>query len=372
MNKILVVSTINVLEDPRIFYKIILSLKKVYNDVTYMVKSEKKEPFIEDAVKIVPIPIVRSILKRFFYQHWVIFYKILKGKYDIVQFNNPEFIFCAFVLKIFFRKKIVFDVHENFSRSFINKKWIPLLVRKTISFTYPKLEKTIINYFDCIIIAETSYREHYGSRAIEILNYPILNKNKFTERSFKEVVNFVYVGGIMEDRRIWELVEIFKIINSKYPKTKLFLVGPFAPLDLEEEVKTKIFEYKLENRIEIFGRKSLPEVYEILNKSDFGFSLLKPIGNYYESLSTKIFDYMTFGIPFAVSNFPIYKKYVVEAKTGIVVDEEDIVATANNIMELIKDKEKLIEMSNNGKEQTELNWNWSSEENKLLNIYRSL
>ena len=102
MPKVLVVSAVNVLDDPRIFYKLVLSLKKEFSDITFMVKSERKQEFYHHSVRIIPIPIFKSIFLRFLILHWIILFKTIRGKFEIVQFNNPELIFVAYILKKIF------------------------------------------------------------------------------------------------------------------------------------------------------------------------------------------------------------------------------------------------------------------------------
>ena len=372
MPKILVVSAVNVLDDPRIFYKLVLSLKKEYDDVTYMVKSEKKESFIHHSVKIVPIPIFKSIILRFLILHWIILWKTIRGKYEIVQFNNPELIFVAYILKKMFNKKIVFDVHENFRDSFIDKRWLPLFVRKTIRAIFPKIEDKVVKSFDLIIIAETSYGKIYGKKAVEILNFPIFPQNKIPPKIFGEINNFVYVGAITIDRCIFELLETFQFILKEKSHSKLHIAGHFASDKLEKDVLSFIKKNNLNDNVIFYGRVSLIKVYEILEKADFGFSLLQPIGNYIESLSTKIFDYMTWGIPFAVSNFPIYDEFVVKAITGIVVDQNNPKSIAQEVLDLISNKDKLIEMSKNGQRLVIEKWNWLSQAEKLIEHYNEI
>ena len=81
---------------------------------------------------------------------------------------------------------------------------------------------------------------------------------------------------------------------------------------------------------------------------------------------------MTFGIPFAVSNFPIYDEFVIKANTGIVVDQNNPESIAKLVLDLISDKNRLIEMSKNGQKMVLEKWNWLSQEEKLLKCYNEL
>jgi glycosyltransferase involved in cell wall biosynthesis len=176
----------------------------------------------------------------------------------------------------------------------------------------------------------------------------------------------------MLDRCIFELLETFQLILKQKKDSKLHIAGNFVSDKLEDDVWNYIKKNHMMDSVIIYGHVSLLKVYEILEEADFGFSLLQPIGNYIESLSTKIFDYMTFGIPFAVSNFPIYEEFVVKAKTGIVVDQNNPKQIAEEVLNLISDREKIIELSKNGQEMVLKKWNWQSQEKKLIEIYKEI
>jgi len=204
------------------------------------------------------------------------------------------------------------------------------------------------------------------------LNYPLLNKNNISPKDFNGNINFVYVGGIMEIRCIFQLLQTFYYLTKALENIHLFLVGPFSPISLEQKVKEYLNENDIFDKVTIFGRRPLPEVYKILEKSHFGFSLMQPIGNYIESLSTKIFDYMVYNIPFVVSNFDIYKKYVLAANTGLMVDQNNPKKIAESIVNLFENRSKLVQMGKNGRQAVLNKWNWKSQEEKLLKLYKNI
>ena len=114
------------------------------------------------------------------------------------------------------------------------------------------------------------------------------------------------------------------------------------------------------------------EAMQIVCQSKIGLCLLKPINNYIESYTTKLFDYMQAGVPYVCSNFPLYQKLLDTCEAGIAVDPlnfEEIINAINNLME---DSDLYTNLSNNGNIALVKNFNWSTQESKLFKLFQSL
>lgn len=371
--KIAVVSTVHFYKNARVYFKSVISIKKKYDDLIFIVPAAQTEPFVENDVSIDPLPIPKSRFDRFIKNQFYIYKKLKNNKPDIIHFHVPELILLMLFMKKKFGCKIIFDVHENVPLSFKDKYWIPCFLKPILPFTYSKIEKIAIKSFDAVIIAETSYKKNYDESVIEILNYPIINNiNNDLTKDFNGELKFVYVGNITKTRGIFKILDSFLLLQKKYNYLTLTLIGSFAPSSLYEQIIEFIAENNLQNNVSILGELPLNEVYEILNEMHFGYAILEPIGNYIESLPTKIFDYMSHGIPYVVSDFPIYKKYTIDSNTGIVADYFNTDEIVEKISKLIENREELSVMSENGKTAVKNDWNWESQEKKLLNLYKSL
>ena len=370
MKKVLILSTVHLWNDNRILYKEIASMKKLNFSLTYIVQHQNTKPFELNGINVLPIPIVFSKKKRLFTLQKIVYEIIKKENFDVIHFHDPELILLMFWVKKKFNINIIFDIHENVSAAILDKNWIPKIVRPIMVSIYKIIENIFIRKFDRLIIAEKSYSKIYGKKAIQVLNYPIL----LPEINNKEYgnINFVYTGAIMEIRGIWQMLNIFKQINEKFPNTSFTLVGRFAPLSLENDVNFFLINNNLNENVKIHGGVSISKVNEILKNSHIGFSILKPIGNYLESLPTKIFDYMNNKVVIIASNFPLYNEYIDIPQTGITVDYHDIDNSVNKISELVGNDELMKKMAQNGYSSIKENWNWENEEKKLLKVVNHL
>jgi len=370
MKKILVLTTVHKWNDNRILFKEIESLKKLDAEIHYSCQYDKDTDFIENGVYFHPLPKVNSLFKRLFFLQSLSFIKIRTEKFDIIHFHDPELIILMWIVKFLFNPKVVFDIHENVSESLKTRKYIPKILRNFVSSSYSLIEKMVISNFDTFIIAEKSYRKIYGEKAIEILNYPRIEKE--LEKKYTNPIKLVYSGGITEERGIWVVLDIFKSLQTNYKAIKLNLIGEFETKELQEQVNNFISKNRLENNVEIFGRVPISKVNEILKECHIGFSILQPVGNYVESLPTKIFDYMNNKVVVVCNDFPLYKSYVEKNKTGITINYYNYKNEIKKISEIIEKNDLLVSYSINGYQMINQKWNWNEEEKKLFEIYNKV
>lgn len=374
MKKILILTTAHPLDDPRIFYKEAISIKKIFEDVSFIVPDEAEKEFVKNGIRIIPIPKAKKRSNRVLLLQYHVFKIIKKNKFDVIHFHDPELILLAYIIKKFYNKKIVYDVHENVTASIEVRNWIPTSLKGVVKYIFSIIEKKLIRDFDAIILAEKSYAKYYRENSVKILNYPLVVKidSEIMEKSFDQKINFVYAGSITEIRGIWQILISFKNIIRLYPDSMLYLIGRVNSEDLKKKVDDFIKENNLLNSVQMFGGLPLSQMYEILKKCHIGYVLTKPVIHHSEKLPGKIFDYMIFGIPVVATNYPIYDRYLIEENTGIMVNYDDIKEISVSITDLMKDRKRLKIMSENGVKACFEKWNWKNEEAKLHKLYKNL
>ncbi len=367
MHKIVVLSTVHHYLDARI-NKEIFSLKKKFKDIFFIAQAEEQNEKDLGGVKFFPLPIPKTKKERFLNQRKA-FALIKKIKPDILHFHDPELAPFAYLVKKKFKTKIVFDIHENIHASLLRNDWLPSALKPVTAKLYSVLENFLLNKFDGLIIAEKSYRKIYGSAAVELLNFPIIEGESKFNKEFHFPVVFVYSGMIWERRGIWQMLNLIKMLKENNFDIKFNLIGSFASENLKQSVLNFISENNLNEIVKIHGRKPIDETLKIINQSHVGLALLENIENYRESLSSKIFDYMSQGLPYLVSDFPIYDEYAVEANTGITVNYDDINEIFDKTVSLISNPEQMKTLGKNGFYKTRSEWNWESQENRLFELY---
>lgn len=376
--KACILTTVHPPFDTRIFHKEAKTLLRAGYDVTLVVQHDNDE--VVDGVKIVALPKPRNRFARMFGLTWRAFRLALRQRADIYHFHDPELLPIGVLLKLFTRAKVIYDVHEDVPKQILNKMWLPAWSRKPMALVYVLAEKISLPFVDKVIIAENSYLENYRGRKniVAIHNYPIISyidaANPNMERD-KETGNFrvIYVGGVTKLRGAFELVEAMRVIKADgYRNVILYLIGPLIPPTMREELNNLIRQYGLERDIYIPGPIPHENVFEVLARSHIGVAALHPDPNYIGSLPTKLFEYMSAGLPVIASNFPLWKEIVEGNRCGLTVDPLNSEEIAQAIEYLLDHPELRQKMGENGRRAVQEKYNWEREAAKLLSLYEEL
>lgn len=371
-NLIFVFSSVHYWEDTRILSKEIKSLRSSGKNIDYYAIGPKRNDFNIEGVNV---HLLKEGSKMDRPNRWLsLVTAALASEAKYYHFHDPELLYVA--KKIRKHKPnaiIIYDMHEYFYGQLSTKEWIPSLIRKPVSKIAQFLEKRWMKNCNGVIFAENSYAQYFENFTgfkMNLLNYPIWVPKINVEKS--SVFTLIYVGDITEDRNIFGMVEIVKLLKAKNNVPfQLKLIGSIHPT-LKKKVLDKIIEYKLEEVIKWYGRLPYEQIWEHCFSANVGLCLLKPIPNYVDSMATKIFEYMAAEIPVIASDFPSWEKLINEHSCGFTSDplnSENVVS----IIEKIENSPVLAkQLGVNGREAYENNYSWKSEEKKLLSFYESL
>lgn len=370
MSKVCHLTSVHPPFDIRIFYKECLSLKKLGFEVSLIAPISTL--ILKGGINIIPINLPVSRFKRMLVVNQRMFRLALNTKSELYHFHDPELLLCGILLKVF-GKKVIFDIHENVRLSLMSKSWIPRFVQPIVQLLYFLIERFSLLFFDALVLAEDSYLDYYPTRKSEVvLNYPLLKSIPKNVASDDNVIRFIYVGGVSENRGVWEMLHLIKYLDSKNVNCELTIVGQIYSDDLKNSLHEYIIRNKLDTIIRLVGRVDFLEIQKYLVAADIGLALLKPIANYKESLPTKIFEYMQHGLPLITNDFPLYKKYVENNKVGICVDINAIDKELGRMSDFVSNDPLLKNLGENGRIVINEKYNWESQEMKLVKLYHKI
>ena len=369
MRKICQITTVHPSFDVRIFHKECRTLAKAGYEVYLIAQHDKEE--VVDGVHIIPIPKAENRMQRITLLSIKALSNALNLKADVYHFHDPELLPVGILLKLLSRKKVIYDVHEDYSKQILSKPYIPKILRKSISYFVKVLEYISSLFFDGIITATDEILRNfsYHKRAISVKNFPIIEDFPIMKKvdENKDVFNLIYSGGLTEIRGIIQMVQSLEFVKSN-KQLNLILCGEFDPPDLEVKVRNlKGFE-----KVEYHGWVDHKKIPEFLNKADAGIVCLHPIPNYLTSLPIKLFEYMLASLPVIASNFPLWKEIVEGNKCGLCVNPLDPKEIAEAIKYLIDHPDEAMQMGENGRKAVLEIYNWEKESEKLINLYEEL
>ncbi|SFR12093.1 glycosyltransferase [Desulfoscipio geothermicus] len=367
------IMTVHRWDDPRIYYKQAHSLARKYRVELHAPGTGK--PFEREGVRVVPLP---QYGNRYFRPlNWVrLFYRGWRTRAKIIHLHDPELLPLGFIIKILFKKKIIYDVHENFAATMEYKTWVPACMRPVSATILGGAEKWFARRVDALVLAVPFLKELFAGCAMPktvVCNYPLLNQIPGPrEHKRTNIYKIIYAGGISKPRGAVQMVRALSRVNWQGKDFRLYLVGPCQPHSFRKELIDLAVGLGMADKMVFTGLLPLEEVYKHYSDADLGLSLLHPEKNYINSLATKIFDYMAAGLPVVASNFPHWIELVEGNKCGVNVNPVDEIAIARNIEILIHDINRRNTMGINGYRAFILKYNWRTEERKLLSLYDNL
>ncbi|KGL46078.1 glycosyltransferase [Listeria sp. SHR_NRA_18] len=372
MKKIIVLSSVHPWNDSRIYHKEVLTLLRAGYQVDYYAVEGTNATMPKDPRLTVTLLPRRSLAKRFL-TWWYFLREIKRKRPAAVHLHDPELLFLVPRIKKVTRAKIVFDMHEDFPSALKSKRIKGISVPDWCIKRIARYEKKRLAQVDTILFAEKYYKANYLDIVVpkeDVLNYPFLKEEVDATDKF-EVMTLVYAGAIHEIRGFKEMLEVASMLKQRGHDFQLLIIGQ-VPERLQEWAASYLEANGLEKVVYLKGRLDLERLNHYYEKSDIGLALLHPEPNYLKSLPTKLFEYMSFGLPYVASDFPLWRKLMEDSGSGTPVNVKDIAEIVGAIEELLSQSETYMNYVENGRYEHVSRFNWQHEEKKLLNAYELL
>lgn len=366
MQKIRIVhlTSVHPVFDTRIFRKECTSLAQAGYDVVLLACHEKEEYLNGVFVKGLPKP--RNRLLRMTQTAWQIVREALRLNAHIYHFHDPELIPAGIILRLM-GKKVLYDIHEDVPKDILDKHYLPRWVRRPLAKLAEILEHKVCQYFDGLVPVTSAIASRFDQTAIAVVqNFPLADELVHPEPTpYAERENiFSFVGGISEIRGIREIVQATEHLPESL-QGRLFLAGTFESKALEVE----ICSLPGCRSVTALGWQSREQVRNLLARSRFGLVTYLPVANHIEAQPTKMFEYMSAGLPVIASDFPLWREIMESTGAGLLVDPSNPEQIAEGMRWILEHPAEAEEMGRNGQRAVSEKYNWGAEFEKLLCLY---
>ena len=297
-----------------------------------------------------------------------VYWAALREDAALYHFHDPELMPVGALLRINGRK-VIYDVHEDYAGSMAGKQWIPGLFRDIASWGVRICEHFFASRCSKVIAATpTIARLFPGLNVGLVQNFPWRHELAVADAPPYALRHPIvaHVGALSKDRGLAEMVRAVKLVACERD-VKLILAGRVfagAGGGIENESSQGLVDY--------VGMLSRPQVAALLASARVGIVTLHPTGNYVNSQPTKLYEYMSAGLPVIASDFPIWRQVVEPAGCGLLVDPLDPRAIADAIEWLLSHPVEAEEMGRRGRLAVEAKYNWEREGTRLVEIYADL
>ncbi|MGM0624716.1 MAG: glycosyltransferase family 4 protein [Bacteroidota bacterium] len=351
--------------DTRVYYKEILSLKKHFYKVAFVVADGLGNDHTEEDIAIFDVGKEKSRMKRILHSPQKIYRKALELDADVYHFHDPELIIIGRKL-LRKGKKVIYDIHEDVPQQLMGKPYLNRRVRPLISGILRKFENKHAARYTALIAATPKIAERFlkiNPDTFVINNYPKKNELFSSAGNLPKKHQICYVGVITRIRGLLQLVD-----SLVYSDVRLLLAGRFESKAFEEELKSR----QGWKNVDYIGQVDRKKLAGILSESKAGMVTFLAYPNHVDAQPNKIFEYMSAGLPVIGSDFELWKQIIADNNCGVCVNPASPEKIAKGINTIVNSEEKMNLYGKNGRRLIETTYNWEAEEVKLNNIYKEL
>ncbi len=326
------------------------------------------DPSVASSIRFIRLPYFRRVVWRALITCPIVLLRGLWLRPRIVHIYVPELIPFAFVFQ-WLGAKVIYEVQEN-------------LYKKIYLKAYNKgyLLEGLFRWFDqlaqqhfYLILTEHGYLDtyiHLAKPHAVIYNYPLLPFLEPFRRPYRPDLtrpSFFYIGWLSFERAFDTLVASIVRLKRTYPDVIVHLFGQRTFTD--DDLNRLPGFNEVRDNLRFYGYTDQRAALPYADQTTAGLALLKPVGDYPESYTTKMFEYMALGLPVITADFPLYRDVIERHNCGFCVSAYDSRQVADALAFLIEHPDEAHRMGQRGRRAVEQAFNWNSEAEKLLAFY---
>jgi glycosyltransferase involved in cell wall biosynthesis len=263
----------------------------------------------------------------------------------------------CYIYKLFFRKKIVFDVFDRYAMAYISPKLTPLYSIVNLLEELSSKESDLL-----ITVTEKALRtfRRRPKHCTVIMNCS--EKHNISTKKLQKNINFLsllYTGTIHRNRGLKQITTAIRDIDN----VELTIIGPIIHKEvLHEILKERNVKYR-----GFVERKNYLEIEASSDALVILYDLNLPNNTF--TSPNKIFEAMSFGLPIITN---MEQELVKEINCGILVKYDDINQIKAAVLLLRDNVEIRRTLGINGHKAFLERYNWGIMEQELYNIYEVL
>jgi glycosyltransferase involved in cell wall biosynthesis len=325
----------------------------------------------ENGLDVVPLTGNRGRLSRFFTSPAIAFFA-RRQPAKIYHLHNPEMIPAGLLLKLLFRKTVVYDTQEDFAAMMLTKNYLPPRLRGLMGKAVHVAERLAANVFDGFMTADSGTMRslaHSGkSKKLVFYNLPNLeffaNPKPITKR-----FDVVYRGGLSERAGTFVLLEALRLLRKRGILARALLFGYTDDQSVHSAILERVRSMSLTSQVFLHGRVPHAEMAETLSQARISVSPLMAIPKFMHNIPVKVFESWACGLPVISSDLPPIRPFFRDGEFGLLVPPGNSQALADAIEDLLKNPSRAEQMGRAGRKAVFERCNNKREIHKLISFY---
>lgn len=175
---------------------------------------------------------------------------------------------------------------------------------------------------------------------------------------------YIFVGRMVKDKGIQELVTAFTQLSTTFSNIKLLLVGPFES-ELDPLNTGTVFEIVHHKNIRFVGFQNDVRPY-------FAISNVLVFPSYREGFPNVVMQAGAMNLPCIVSNINGCNEIITENENGFIIPVKNYEAIKNAMQKFLENKDLQLEMATNARKKIVTNYEQNVVWNAILNEYKAL
>jgi glycosyltransferase involved in cell wall biosynthesis len=302
-------------------------------------------------------------------------FRALRQDADIYHVHNPENIPAGLLLKLLFRKRVVYDSREDFPAMMLNKTYLSPRLRKLAQQLVFKAERMAANYFDGFLTADAGtlrpHAKHGRSRKLVFYNLPNL---EFFPKPGKGDKRFdlVYRGGLSERAGTFVLLDAVRLLTDQGRPATLLMFGYTDNNEALKSITDRIRALQLEQKVTLAGRIPHDQMAATLGQARIAVSPLQDNPKFLNNIPVKVFESWACELPVVSSDLPPIRPFYERDQYHLLFKPDEPRALARAIGDLLDRPDEIVRIGRQCRQKVVERYNNAIEIQKLLFFYRKV
>lgn len=372
--KICHLTNVHRLTDQRVFAKEARSLAAAGYEVTLIGPGQDQEAGCREGVRIVPIPVPRSMAGRLAGLGRIL-RRALATDAQLYHLHDPELLPVGVLLRLL-GKRVIYDCHEHFSQTVYVRRWVPGILNRPLAFLMDRGEPFLAGFLSGVVGVVEQQREHFRRVPFEtVRNFPRLELFPARgEQPSGQTRWLLHVGTLSRARGSLFMLQVMEQLRRTHPQARLRLLGRYHGDQERADFLGELARLGLEDVIDC-RPEGVPyeQLAQVIHPHEVGLLPTQPSpASLMPWLPTKLFEYLACGLPVVASALPAIQTVHGAQDWGILVEPGNVADYAAAIGQLLDDPALAIEKGKRGRQLVEEQFNWQAEADRLTAFYQQI